>query len=277
MLENSESFSARNFPITLMTTVIENAFIHADHVGLSFGGGPEVLSRVSFDIPRGQFVSIVGPSGCGKSSLLRVMSGLLTATAGQILLDGQSPGNARRNNLRSAFVFQDPTLLPWRTIRSNVALPFELRDRPLSEYRDKVRQTLELVGLTQADGEKRPRELSGGMRMRASLARALVTEPDLMLMDEPFAPLDDILRQQLNEEILKIWSDQKWTAVFVTHNVSEAVFLSQRILVMHPRPGRIATEIEVPFDYPRTADLRAAARFAELTGRVSQALRRTTK
>jgi len=258
-----------------MTTVTQNPFIHADHVGLSFAGGPDVLSHVSFDIPRGQFVTIVGPSGCGKSSLLRLMSGLLTATAGQILLDGQSPGNARRNNLRSAFVFQDPTLLPWRTVRSNVSLPFELRNRPPSEYLDKVRQTLALVGLTEADGEKRPRELSGGMRMRASLARALVTRPDLMLMDEPFAPLDDILRQQLNEEILRIWSDQRWTAVFVTHNVSEAVFLSQRILVMDPRPGRIATEIEVPFDYPRTADLRATAEFAEWMGHVSHSLRRT--
>lgn len=260
-----------------MTTATENPFIHADQVGLSFGGNPDVLSHMSFDIPRGQFVTIVGPSGCGKSSLLRLMSGLLTATAGQILLDGQSPGNARRNNLRSAFVFQDPTLLPWRTVQSNVSLPFELRDRPQSEYIDKVRQTIELVGLSLSDGEKRPRALSGGMRMRASLARALVTEPDLMLMDEPFAPLDDILRQQLNEEILRIWSDQKWTAVFVTHNVSEAVFLSQRILVMDPRPGRIASEIEVPFGYPRSADLRATAEFAELMGHVSHALRRTTQ
>lgn len=260
-----------------MSISTETSFIHADQVGLSFPGAPDVLSGVNFDIPRGQFLSIVGPSGCGKSSLLRVMSGLQTATAGQILLDGRSPGNARENNLRSAFVFQDPTLLPWRTVGRNVALPFELRDRPVSEYRDHVNETLELVGLTAADVDKRPRELSGGMRMRASLARALVTNPDLMLMDEPFAPLDDILRQQLNEEILRIWSDQKWTAVFVTHNVSEAVFLSQRILVMHPRPGRIAADIDVPFDYPRTADLRATAEFAELIGKVSRELRRTVE
>jgi len=140
-----------------------------------------------------------------------------------------------------------------------------------------VKETIELVGLTDADAGKRPRELSGGMRMRASLARALVTNPDLMLMDEPFSPLDDILRQQLNEEILRIWADQKWTAVFVTHNVSEAVFLSQRILVMHPRPGRIAADIEVPFDYPRTADLRATAEFAELMGTISHELRRTVE
>lgn len=255
----------------------DTAFIHADQVGLSFPGAPDVLAGVNFDIPRGQFISIVGPSGCGKSSLLRVMSGLQTATAGQILLDGQSPGNARENNLRSAFVFQDPTLLPWRKVRSNVALPFELRDRPESEYRDHIKATLDLVGLTESDADKRPRELSGGMRMRASLARALVTNPDLMLMDEPFAPLDDILRQQLNQEILRIWSDQKWTAVFVTHNVSEAVFLSQRILVMHPRPGRIAADIEVPFDHPRTAELRASAEFAELIGQVSRELRRTVE
>ncbi|MDG2391694.1 MAG: ABC transporter ATP-binding protein [Planctomycetaceae bacterium] len=260
-----------------MTTSTNTAFIHADQVGLSFPSVPDVLENVNFDIPRGQFVSILGASGCGKSSLLRVMSGLQTATAGLMLLDGRSTGNARENNLRSAFVFQDPTLLPWRTVRSNVSLPFELRDSPESEYLEHVKETINLVGLTEADAGKRPRELSGGMRMRASLARALVTNPDLMLMDEPFAPLDDILRQQLNEEILRIWSDQKWTAVFVTHNVSEAVFLSQRILVMHPRPGRIAADIEVPFDYPRTAKLRATAEFAELMGTVSQELRRTVE
>lgn len=260
-----------------MTITTDTAFIHADQVGLSFPSVSDVLANVNFDIPRGQFVSILGASGCGKSSLLRVMSGLQTATAGLMLLDGRSPGNARENNLRSAFVFQDPTLLPWHTVRSNVSLPFELRDRPESEYLEHVKETINLVGLTEADADKRPRELSGGMRMRASLARALVTNPDLMLMDEPFAPLDDILRQQLNEEILRIWTDQKWTAVFVTHNVSEAVFLSQRILVMHPRPGRIAADIEVPFDYPRTAKLRATAEFAELMGTVSQELRRTVE
>ena len=251
--------------------------IHADSVALSFGGGPEVLDHVSFDIPRGQFVSLLGPSGCGKSSLLRVMAGLLTATGGLITLAGKTPCNARQNNLRSAFVFQDPTLLPWRNIEQNVGLPFELRGRPFAEYIDDVRMTLNLVGLGEDDGKKRPRELSGGMRMRSSLARALVTKPDLMLMDEPFAALDDILRQQLNEEILRIWNDQNWTAVFVTHNVSEAIFLSQRVLVMNRRPGRIIADIEVPFAYPRTADLRSNPEFAELTGEVSRQLRRSAE
>jgi NitT/TauT family transport system ATP-binding protein len=260
-----------------MSPTTDDILIRADSIELSFGDAPNVIDSVSFEIPRGQFVSLVGPSGCGKSSLLRLMSGLATATAGTIRLGGQPPGNSRQNNLRSAFVFQDPTLLPWRTVERNVGLPFELRGRPPAEYLPDVRSTLELVGLGPEDGTKRSRELSGGMRMRASLARALVTHPDLMLLDEPFAALDDILRQQLNEEILRIWNRQRWTAVFVTHNVAEAVFLSQRVLVMRPRPGRIVADIEVPFEHPRTAELRSRPEFAELTGRVSRELRRAVE
>lgn len=260
-----------------MSSSAPETLIRADSIELSFGGGPNVIDSVSFEIPKGQFVSLVGPSGCGKSSLLRLMSGLATATAGTILLGGKPPGNSRLNALRSAFVFQDPTLLPWRTVEDNVGLPFELRKRSRSDYINDVRRTLKLVGLNESDGAKRPRELSGGMKMRASLARALVTHPDLMLLDEPFAALDDILRQQLNEEILRIWNAQRWTAVFVTHNVSEAVFLSQRVLVMRPRPGRIVADIEVPFAHPRTAELRSQPEFAELTGRVSRELRRAVE
>lgn len=253
----------------------DKPLIHADVVGLSYGGGPEVLHQVSFDVRRGEFVSLLGPSGCGKSSLLRIMAGLQTATAGQLTVAGLTPGNSRTNTLRSAFVFQEPTLLPWRSVERNVALPFELRGTPSAEYLPQVREVLELVGLHESDAQKRPRMLSGGMRMRASLARALVTRPDLMLMDEPFAALDDILRHQLNEEILRIWNEQRWTAVFVTHNIAEAVFLSSRILVMSPRPGRIVADIRVPFDYPRSIELRAEPGFARLLGEVSRELRRS--
>lgn len=257
-----------------MSETVTPPLIHADSIGLSYGGGPEVLHDISLDIRRGEFVSLLGPSGCGKSTLLRIMAGLLTATAGQITVAGRTPGNSRQNSLRSAFVFQEPTLLPWRSVLANVSLPFELRGTPREEYEADVRDVLRLVGLNEADVRKRPRQLSGGMRMRASLARSLVTHPDLMLMDEPFAALDDILRHQLNEEILRIWNEQHWTAVFVTHNIAEAVFLSQRILVLSNRPGRILADIPVPFEYPRTVDLRSEPEFARLLGAVSRELRR---
>jgi len=257
-----------------MPVQTDDILIHADSISLSYGGGPEILHDVSLDVRQGEFVSLLGPSGCGKSTLLKMMAGLLTATAGQITVAGQTPGNSARNNLRSAFVFQEPTLLPWRTVERNVSLPFELRGTPATESADDVAAALKLVGLSPADAGKRPRMLSGGMRMRASLARALVTHPDLMLMDEPFAALDDILRHQLNEEILRIWDEQRWTAVFVTHNIAEAVFLSQRIIVLSSRPGRIVADIPVPFEYPRNIELRAEPEFARLMGEVSRQLRR---
>jgi NitT/TauT family transport system ATP-binding protein len=174
---------------------------------------------------------------------------------------------------RIGFVFQDPNLLPWRDVRQNIALPLELQHVARGELDQRVAVAYRLVGLRTEDLKKLPKMLSGGMRMRVSFARAIVTQPDIMLMDEPFAALDDLSRQQLNEELLRVWMDQGWTSLFVTHNVAEAVFLSQRVLVMATRPGRLAAELEVPFPYPRDAGLRATPEFAALTGQISRSLR----
>lgn len=245
--------------------------IIADRVNVRFGPQTAV-EQASFRVAAGEFVSLIGPSGCGKSTLLRMIAGLIEPTAGTLTVGGLPPVGARRTN-RVAFVFQDPTLLPWRNVTDNIRLPLELAGVPRRAHRQPVEESLRLIGLTADDARKRPRKLSGGMRMRVSLARALVTHPDLLLLDEPFAALDDVLRQQLNEELARLWQSQRWTAVFVTHNVSEAVFLSQRILVMSARPGTIVADIAVPFDYPRQPELRADADFARLAGQVSGRLR----
>ncbi len=219
-----------------------------------------VLAVDSLDIPAGQFVSLVGPSGCGKSTLLRLVAGLDQPTAGQLTLADQA---AER-----AFVFQDANLVPWRTAWENIQLPLELRGRLTPEHRAAIEAAIAMVGLRPEDSRKFPRMLSGGMRMRVSLARALVTQPNILLMDEPFAALDDLLRNQLNEQLLELWRQQNWTTLFVTHNVAEAVFLSQRILVMHAQPGRIVADMQVPFEYPRRGQLRSDPDFARFCGEV---------
>lgn len=246
--------------------------VRAIDAGMTFPTGQMAVGGASFDISKGEFLSIVGPSGCGKSTLLRMIAGLVAPTSGQILVGGQPAVEARRRQ-RIGFVFQDPRLLAWRTAAQNVRLPLELQRVPRPARIERVPSALQLVGLTRADAAKTPRMLSGGMRMRVSLARALVTDPDLLLLDEPFGALDDILRQQLNTELVRIWMQRRQTTVFVTHNVAEAVFLSQRILVLTSSPARIATEVAVPFSYPREADLRATGEFARCTGQVSTLLK----
>ena len=230
---------------------------------------------MGFEIPVGQFVSIVGPSGCGKSTLLRLVAGLVAPTRGTLEVAGEPPAVARRDRARLSFVFQDATLLPWRSVRANVRLPLELSRSRAGDDEARVDEALALVGLSDFAG-RYPSELSGGMRMRVSLARALAIEPELLLLDEPFGALDDITRQALNEELMNLWFKRRWTALFVTHNIAEAVFLSERILVMSPRPGRIVADLSVPFAMPRTAALRSQAEFARLTGDVSRTLREAT-
>ena len=239
---------------------------------MSFAG-QDALRGVSLTIPRGQFVSLLGPSGCGKSTLLRLIAGLLTPTTGTLTVAERAPAEARTTSTRMAFVFQDPTLLPWRTVAQNLRLPLELQGVPAAEHDAWIASALRLIGLNAGDAHKRPRMLSGGMRMRVSLARALVTSPELLLLDEPFAALDDVLRQQLNEELVRLWREKNWTAVFVTHNVSEAVFLSERVIVMSSRPGTLVADVPIPFAYPRTPELRGTAEFARMTAELSARLR----
>lgn len=242
--------------------------VSASRVELRFASGQLGVRDVSLTVRRGELVSLVGPSGCGKSTLLRMIAGLLSPTGGELHVPARSESDSR-----TAFVFQDSNLLPWRSVFDNIRLPLELRGVPMDEQRAAVESSLKLIGLKPADSSKRPRMLSGGMRMRVSLARALVTHPELLLLDEPFAALDDLLRQQLNEELLRIWTEQRWTGIFVTHNVAEAVFLSQRVLVMSKSPGTLVADIAVPFEHPRDPELRSSPEFAKLTGEVSRRLR----
>lgn len=250
--------------------------IAARHVTMDYGPARVVLEGIHCDVQRGEFVALLGPSGCGKSTLLRLVAGLIPVTSGSLTVGGQDPAEARRSQ-KLAFVFQDPNLLPWRTVAANIALPLELSGQTRQEQSQAVDDILPLIGLMPDDARKRPRNLSGGMRMRVSLARALVTHPDLLLLDEPFAALDDVLRQQLNEELVRIWLARSWTGLFVTHNVAEAVFLAQRVIVMSSRPGRIAADVRIPFPYPRESELRADPGFARLCGDLSQQLREAAR
>jgi NitT/TauT family transport system ATP-binding protein len=251
----------------------ELPLVRAHALGATYVGSVAALAGVDLTIPRGQFVAIVGPSGCGKSTLLRLIAGVLRPSSGEVRVAGLPPAAARRLRARISFVFQDATLLPWRSVAENIGLPLELQRTPAARRATVIDRGLELVGL--GDFRHRyPAELSGGMRMRAALARALVTDPELLLLDEPFGALDDISRCVLNEELQRLWFARRWTGIFVTHNIAEAVFLSQRVLVMTPRPGRIQADIPVPFALPRAADLRAEPAFARLTGEVATALRR---
>jgi len=232
-----------------------------------YGNGCAVLEAVDLKIAKGEFVGLIGPSGCGKSTVLKLISGLTAASGGKILVDGMTPKNARET---ISYIFQDATLLPWRTVRDNVGLGLELEGRDRRE--EKTAALLELVGLGHV-AHAYPRELSGGMKMRVSIARALATNPRLLLMDEPFAALDEMSRDRLNEEILRLRAEQQWTAVFVTHSVTEAVFLSTRIVVLAPNPGRIHAVLPVDLPMPRTLALRDTPEFDALVVEVSHALR----
>jgi NitT/TauT family transport system ATP-binding protein len=232
-----------------------------DGVGKRFATGTVALTDVSLQLNPGDFVSVVGPSGCGKSTLLRLASGLETATSGSVAVTATA----------TSYVFQDPTLLEWRSAARNVELVQELRGVSRADRRARAQEMLELVGLTGFE-RQHPRELSGGMRMRVSIARALVAEPDLALFDEPFGALDEITRLQMQTELQKLFVLKQFAGLFITHSVSEAVYLSNRVLVMSGRPGRIVADIAVPWAYPRDPTLRYDPEFATLTGRVSQAL-----
>jgi NitT/TauT family transport system ATP-binding protein len=230
---------------------------------------PPVLEGIDLVVQRGEFVTILGPSGCGKSTMLKLVAGLEPVTSGQICVHGLEPRNARE---LISFVFQEATLLPWRTVGRNVALALELEGLAQDDALRTTGKLLELVGLTHV-AQSYPRALSGGQKMRVSIARALATKPQLLLMDEPFAALDEITRDHMNEEILRLREAGNWTVLFVTHSVSEAIFLSSRVVVLSPQPGRIAHTIDVDLPYPRTATLRETAEFDSLVNHVSRLLR----
>lgn len=233
-----------------------------------YGDGPVVLDGVDLALARGDFVSLIGPSGCGKSTVLKLISGLSPATAGEVSVLGKAPRQARDQQV---FIFQDATLLPWLTARQNVEIPLRLRRAPTAERTAQAEKFLELVGLTTVR-DYYPRQLSGGMKMRVSIARALTLAPELMLLDEPFGALDEMTRHRLNEELLALRAESPFTAVFVTHSVAEAVFLSNRIVVMAAHPGRVHRELTVEFDYPRRSELRETPEFAAKVVEVSRVL-----
>jgi len=243
--------------------------IEFQKVTKSYAPGRLVLQSIDLKILKDEFVSLIGPSGCGKSTLLKLIAGLTQPSVGTIRVDGRTPQNARKT---MSFIFQDATLLPWRTVTQNVGLGLEL-ERVISQPRkERIASHLALVGLGEV-ADAYPRELSGGMKMRVSIARALATSPRLLLMDEPFAALDEMTRDRLNEELLRLRSEQRWTAVFVTHSVAEAVFLSTRIMVLAPNPGRIYAILPVALPFPRTAELRECPEFETLVARASHILR----
>jgi NitT/TauT family transport system ATP-binding protein len=259
--------------MALMATSATDVMIHAQDLGIAFEDNAPVLQQLNLEVQTNEFVALLGSSGCGKSTLLRMIAGLATPTDGTLTV--QYPEDESAQQSEQGFVFQDPTLLPWRTVEDNIRLPLELRGASREDQREAVQRSLELIGLAATDATKYPRMLSGGMRMRVSLARALVMQPRLLLLDEPFAALDDIMRQQLNEDLLQIWQQHPCTALFVTHNVAEAVFLSQRVMVMSHHPGTIVETIEIPFSYPRSPELRSDPEFARMVGEVATCLRNT--
>ena len=248
--------------------------IAIDDLSLVFetGDGPvHALSHVSLEIVPGEFVSLIGPSGCGKTTLLRVIGDLEQVTDGEVRVNGLTPREARLGR-SYGYVFQAPALYPWRTIGRNIALPLEIMGYDREERRRRVAAGLDLVNLA-GFGNKYPWQLSGGMQQRASIARALSFDPDLLLMDEPFGALDEIVRDKLNEQLLRLWERTGKTVVFVTHSIPEAVFLSTRVVVMSPRPGRIHDIIPCGFERDRTLDVRETPAFLEVAHRVREGLR----
>lgn len=257
--------------------------LKVDGLSFAYPGSPQnVLDKLSVDIEPGEIVALLGSSGCGKSTFLRAVAGLITPQSGEVHFCGD---HSNRRAGDTAFVFQDATLLPWRTVRQNVCLPFELGRRSSGDSSQgtdaaresldrKVAGALDAVGLGAQDFAKFPRELSGGMRMRTSIARALVTDPNVLLLDEPFAALDEILRMRLNDLVLNLWQQRTRTILFVTHNIAEAIYLSHRIAILDR--GRVQAIVDNSLDWPREARQRTTREFAELFGKISEQLAQVT-
>jgi NitT/TauT family transport system ATP-binding protein len=272
--ERSPSPRASRADMLQRIAAASECVIDISELSLSFqtSDGPvQALSGVDLQIARGEFVSFIGPSGCGKTTLLRAVADLEAPTSGHIRVNGMSPHEARVKRAYG-YVFQAPALYPWRSVARNIALPLEIMGIGKTERAARVAKGLDLVNLT-GFGNKFPFQLSGGMQQRASIARALSFDPDLLLMDEPFGALDEIVRDMLNQQLLGLWAKTGKTALFVTHSIPEAVFLSTRIVVMSPRPGRIHDVIRCDFPRDRTLDIRETPEFLEVANRVRHGLR----
>lgn len=231
------------------------------------GGEPVIaLSNVNLEIKQGEFISLVGPSGCGKTTLLRTIADLQKATSGSITVRGQSPSDIR-NKKKYGIVFQSPVLYEWRTVRRNVCMPMELMGIPKKDRTARVTKMLELVGLMEF-GKKYPHELSGGMQQRVNIARALAIKPEILLMDEPFSALDEFTKEKLHEDVQRIWWKTNKTILFVTHNIQEAVFLSTRVVVLSPHPGRVSAVIDIDLPRPRTLAMKDTPEFTALVSKV---------
>jgi NitT/TauT family transport system ATP-binding protein len=243
--------------------------IALQNVSKRYRNAAVAVDGISLTVERGEFVTFLGPSGCGKSTLLKLVSGLSPVSGGTVRVNGMIPEDARE---LISFIFQDATLLPWRTVEQNVGLGMELEHAARTARKERVTQMLELVSLSHV-AKFYPRQLSGGMKMRVSIARALASRPRILLMDEPFAALDEMSRDRLNEELLRLYSEQRWTVLFVTHSVAEAVFLSTRVVILAAHPGRVAHQIDVNLPWPRTAQTRESKPFEELVTQASRLLR----
>ena len=252
-----------------MAEAIAAPLVALTNISKSFHAGVEALAGIDLAVSSGAFLSLLGPSGCGKSTLLRIIAGLVRPSRGEVRL-----GDSELRH-RTGFVFQEPTLMPWATVWDNVYLPLRLAGLSRHAVASRLATTLASLGLGEFE-QAYPHQLSGGMRMRVSIARALVTEPRLLLLDEPFAALDEFTRFKLNEDLLRLWQQQRWTVIFVTHSIFEAVFLSNRVVLMTPRPGRILADLPVDLPYPRESALRTAPQYAEqcrrLSGLLSEAM-----
>jgi NitT/TauT family transport system ATP-binding protein len=241
----------------------------------TYPNGTQALLPVDLSIAEGEFVTLLGPSGCGKSTLLKMVAGMLEPTDGRLLVWRKPVAQIDESGRRMAFVFQSPTLMPWASVRSNVRLPLDLAGVPRKEAEDRVAEALELVGLDKFAGAL-PRALSGGMQMRVSIARGLVTQPDLLLMDEPFGALDEITRHKLDAELLELWQKKKLTVIFVTHSIHEAVFLSSRVVMMAARPGRVVEQFRIDEPYPRRADFMVSPQFSRYAKTLQDSLLRAS-
>ncbi|VWX57606.1 putative ATP-binding protein BAB2_1147 [Burkholderiales bacterium 8X] len=240
-----------------------------------YPNGTQALLPVDLTIAEGEFVTLLGPSGCGKSTLLKMVAGMLEPSDGRLLVFRKPVAQIDESGRRMAFVFQSPTLMPWASVQTNVRLPLDLAGVPRKEADARVAEALELVGLDKF-AKALPRALSGGMQMRVSIARGLVTQPDLLLMDEPFGALDEITRHKLDADLLDLWRKKKLTVIFVTHSIHEAVFLSSRVIMMAARPGRVVEQFEIDEPYPRTADFMVSPQFSRYAKKLQDSLLRAS-